>query len=151
MLAYHRELTDLSKTANAMRSTYNELNERLEYYRAALRLVDRPALSKQVDALEDKLKAIRVKLYGDPIKQQLEIDQAPSISSRINTAIYTGMSSLSDPTKTSAMVKAIAEEQLGPVMLALKEVMNEDVPAIDAVLDGARAPWTPGRVIGTKN
>lgn len=151
MLAYHRELTDLSKSANAVRSTYGELNERLQYYRAALRLVDRSELNKQVDALADKLKSIRTQLYGDPIKQQLEIDQAPSISSRINTAIWTGSSSLSDPTKTSAMVKAIAEEQLGPVMAALRGIMTEDIPAIDAVLDGARAPWTPGRVIGPKN
>lgn len=151
MLSYHRALTDLSKNANAVRGTYNELNERLDYYRVALRLVDRPDLSKQVDALADKLNAIQKQLYGDPIKGQLEIDQAPSISNRINTAIWTGMSSLSDPTKTSAMVKAIAEEQLGPVMKALREIMTEDIPAIDAVLDGARAPWTPGRVIGTKN
>jgi len=151
MLAYHRELTNLSKNSNAVRNTYRELDERLTYYRAALRLVDRPELNKQVEALADKLKAIRTQLYGDPIKQKLEIDQAPSISNRINTAVWTGMSSLSDPTKTSAMVKAIAEEQLGPVMTALQDIMTEDVPAIDAVLDSARAPWTPGRVIGPKN
>lgn len=151
MLAYHRELTNLSKNSNAVRNTYRELDERLTYYRAALRLVDRPELNKQVEALADKLKTIRTQLYGDPIKQKLEIDQAPSISNRINTAVWTGMSSLSDPTKTSAMVKAIAEEQLGPVMTALQDIMTEDVPAIDAVLDSARAPWTPGRVIGPKN
>jgi len=49
------------------------------------------------------------------------------------------------------MVKAVAEEQLGPVMAALQGIMTEDIKAIDAVLDGARAPWTPGRVIGPKN
>lgn len=149
MLAYHRALSDLSKNANDLRSTFNELDERLKYYRAAVRLVDSPDLGKKVDALEDKLKAIRKQLYGDPIKQQLEIDQAPSLSNRINTAIYTGMSSLSDPTRTSAMVKSIAEEQLGPVMTTLRQIMTADVPAIDATLDGARAPWTPGRVIGS--
>jgi len=151
MLAYHRELSELSKSANAMRGTFGELNERLEYYQAALRLVERPDLKEKVDALEDKLKAIRIQLYGDPIKRKLEIDQAPAISRRINTAIWTGTSSLSDPTKTSAMVKAIAEEQLGPVMAALQNIMTQDIPAIDAVLDSARAPWTPGRVIGPKN
>ncbi|MEM9260183.1 MAG: glycosyl hydrolase, partial [Bacteroidota bacterium] len=150
MLAYHRELSDLSKNANALRGTYNELNERLKYYQAALRLVDNAKLSEMVDGLEDKLKGIRIQLYGDPIKRQLEMDQAPSLSRRINTAIWTGMSSMGDPTKTSAMVKAIAEDQLGPVMDSLREIMTDDVPTIDALLDGARAPWTPGRVIGPK-
>jgi hypothetical protein len=46
------------------------------------------------------------------------------------------------------MVKAIAEEQLGPVMATLRGIMENEVPAIDKMLDGARAPWTPGRVIG---
>ena len=150
MLAYHRELSDLSKKSNAMRSTFSELSERLKYYQAALRLVDRPELGEKVAALEEKLKAIRIQLYGDPIKRQLEIDEAPALSRRINTAIYTGMSSLSDPTKTSAMVKAIAEEQLGPVLKSLRDIMETDIPAIDEALDGARAPWTPGRVIGPK-
>ncbi|MEM6772778.1 MAG: glycosyl hydrolase, partial [Bacteroidota bacterium] len=114
MLAYHRELSDLSKDANALRGTFNELNERLEYYQAALRLVDNAELDKMVVSLEEKLKAIQIQLYGDPIKRRLEIDQAPSLTSRINTAIWTGRAA-GDPTKTSAMVKAIAEEQLGPV------------------------------------
>ena len=47
---------------------------------------------------------------------QLEIDQAPPLSSRINTAIYAGLSSGSDPTETAKMVKRIAEQQLGPVI-----------------------------------
>ncbi|MEM9837398.1 MAG: glycosyl hydrolase, partial [Bacteroidota bacterium] len=150
MLAYHRDLSELSKNANALRSTYGELNERLKYYRAAQRLVDHPDLAKMVDTMEDKLKALRIQLYGDPIKRQLEIDQAPSLSNRINTAIWTGMSSLSDPTKTSMMVKTIAEEQLAPAMTLLEGIMANEVSTIDELLDNARAPWTPGRGIKTK-
>ena len=151
MLAYHRELSELSKSANAMRGTFRELEERLRYYKSALRLVEEPQLKERVTALTEKLKGIRTRLYGDPLKSKLEIDQAPSLTNRINTAIYTGLSTMGDPTGTSAMVKAIAEEQLGPVMKTLRDIVENDVPAIDALLDAGRAPWTPGRVIKPGN
>lgn len=45
------------------------------------------------------------------------------------------------------MVKAIAEEQLTPVIEILKALLDEAVPAIDAELTRLGAPWTPGRII----
>ncbi|MEL7162067.1 MAG: hypothetical protein AAFN92_15025 [Bacteroidota bacterium] len=151
MLAYHRELTELSKTANAARGTFNELSERVKYYRSATRLLEDEDLEQRVAALEDQVDALRITMYGDPLKRKLEIDQAPSLSRRINTAIYTGMSSLSDPTETSKMVKKIAEEQLSPVLATLQKLREESLPAIDAELDRLGAPWTPGRVLRPRN
>ena len=81
----------------------------------------------------------------------MEIDQAPSLASRVNTAIWTGTSSWTDPTETSKQVKAIAEKYLDPVISSLKTIINEDVPAINAELDANQAPWTPGRIIEIKD
>lgn len=150
MLAFHRALSGLAKDANGLRGSFRELEERHDYYRAALRLVDDATLVANVDALEDQLKALRLRIYGDPLKRRLEIDQAPSLSSRINTALWTGRYSAGEPTKTAAMVKAIAEEQLDPVLATLERILTEDVPAIDRALDAARAPWTPGRGVRTR-
>lgn len=150
MLAFHQDLMQLSKTANSARNAYQQVNEALQYYRAAARMVDSPSLDEKLDALEDKLEEIRVVMYGDPIKRKLEIDQAPSLSSRINTAIYAGTSSFSDPTETAKQVKQIAEKHLGPVLASLKTLMQEDLPAIDAELNERQAPWTPGRVLELK-
>jgi len=151
MLAFHRDLMELSKTANSARQAYSEINDRMEYYRAAARMVGSASLDRKLDELEDKLKAIRVQMFGDPLKNKLEIDQAPSLSSRINTAIFTGTSAFTDPTGTSKMVKEIAEEKLGPVLASLKEIMEVDVPAIDLMLDANQAPWTPGRLLELGN
>ncbi len=150
MLAFHRDLMQLSKSANGARSAYNELNDLLPYYRAAARLIESASLDQRLDALEAKLKDLRIEMYGDPLKRQLEIDQAPSLSSRINTAIYAGMSSSTDPTETARMVKRIAEEKLGPVLAILKGILETDIPAIDAELNANQAPWTPGRVLQLK-
>ncbi len=151
MLAFHKDLMELSKKANGARQAFEEIDDRMEYYRAAARMVESTSLDRKLDELEDKLKAIRVQMYGDRLKDQLEIDQAPSLSSRINTAIFTGTSAFTDPTGTSQRVKEIAEEKMGPVLTSLKEIMEVDIPAIDLMLDANQAPWTPGRIFELKN
>ncbi|MEM9984445.1 MAG: hypothetical protein AAF804_05055 [Bacteroidota bacterium] len=147
MLAFHRELMQLSKSAHAVTESYRQLSERLKYYQAASRMMDNAALDEQLDALEGKLESISLALYGDALKSRLEIDQSPSLTNRVNTAIYSGNSSFSDPTQTAKMVKQIAEERLAPVIASLKEILGTDIPAIDQMLNQAQAPWTPGRIL----
>ncbi|SNS51343.1 Uncharacterized protein SAMN05421640_0467 [Ekhidna lutea] len=151
MLTFHQQLMKLSKSANGARNAYNQLQEALKYYRAAARVVDSQSLNERLDELEGKLEEVRTIMFGDPIKRQLEIDQAPSLASRVNTAIWTGTSSLSNPTETSKQVKNIAEKYLEPVIASLKTIMSEDVPAINAELDANQAPWTPGRIVENKD
>ncbi|RNC84596.1 MAG: glycosyl hydrolase [Balneola sp.] len=151
VLAFHKELTSLSKSANSARSAYNEINERIDYYKAAARIVESSSLNNMITELEESLDEIQVVLFGDGIKRRLEIDQTPSLSNRINIAIGSGLNSLSDPTETSKMVKQIAETQLGPVIDSLKEMLEYKIPAIDAELTRLNAPWTPGRIIDLDN
>ncbi|WP_420576796.1 WD40/YVTN/BNR-like repeat-containing protein [Ekhidna sp.] len=151
MLSFHQQLMNLSKSANGARSAYNQLQEALKYYQAAARMVKSASLDEKIDQLEMKLDDIRLTMFGDPIKRQLEIDQAPSLASRVNTAIWTGTSSWTDPTETSKQVKALAEKYLDPVISSLKTIMNEDVPAINSELDANQAPWTPGRIVEIKD
>tara|TARA_R110000868_G_scaffold294140_1_gene554712 strand:+ start:63103 stop:66387 length:3285 start_codon:yes stop_codon:yes gene_type:complete len=147
MHAYHKELTKLSKSANSARNAFNEINDRLEYYQAAARIVKSESLTSMISEMEARLDEIRLKMFGNQIKNQLEINQAPSLNNRINTAINTGMSSQSDPTQTSKMVKQIAETQLRPIIDTLKDILGLSIPAIDAELNQLNAPWTPGRII----
>ncbi len=147
VLVYQKQLTTLAKSANSARSAFSDLNDRLEYYQAAARIVSSEALSDMVTTMESSLDEIRVLMYGDPIKRSLEISQAPSLNSRINIAISSGLGSTQDPTETSRMVKSIAEEQLAPVIEMLKTLLEESVPSIDAELNRLGAPWTPGRII----
>lgn len=150
MLAFHQELMELSKAEQGARNTFNQLNDALKYYKSAARIVKNTSLNEKIDAMEDQLNEIRISLFGDPIKRQLEIDQAPAVSRRVNTAIWTGTSSLTDPTQTSKEVKQIAQQYLDPVIASLKKIVEESVPAINKILDENNAPWTPGRVIEIK-
>ncbi|MFY0698307.1 MAG: hypothetical protein JXR11_10680 [Balneola sp.] len=150
MLAFHKQLNQLSKAANSARSASGEAYERLQYYKGALKALGSNApsgLASDINQLEKKLDEISLILTGDRIKGRLEIQQGPSLNSRINTAIGAGTSSTSDPTGTSKRVAEIAKKQLKPVIEMLKEIMNTDIPEIDNKLKGTDAPWTPGRVL----
>ena len=147
MLAFHKELMALSKSANSARSAISEFLDRLENYKAAKRIITSEQLEEMLDSMEEKLDQIQLLMFGDSVKRRLEIDQAPSISSRINVAINSGIGTTQDPTKTSEMVKAIAEKQLEPVIKMLKQLLESDIPNIDMELDRLGAPWTPGRIV----
>lgn len=150
MLAFHKQLNDLSKVSNSARSVYGDASEKLQLYKAALKALGNEApagLSKNIEVLEDKLDQINLMMFGDRIASSLEMQQAPLLNSRINTAIFSGTSSTSDPTGTSKRVAEIATQKLKPVIEMLKEIMKNDIPTIDKQLDQTDAPWTPGRVL----
>ena len=150
MLAFHKQLNKLSKATNSARNAVGEVNERLQYYKGALKALgnDAPSgLAANIDGLENKLNQINLLMSGDRIAGRLEMQQAPSLNSRINNAIGAGTSSSSDPTGTSKRVAEIAKKQLQPVIDMMKEIINTDIPAIDRQLNQTNAPWTPGRIL----
>ncbi len=150
VLMFHKQLMELSKSANSVRSAWRDVNDRLKQYKAATRVVSSKSLTDMVNGLEDKLESIQKVMFGDENKSLLEIDQAPSLNSRINTAIGTGMTYGSEPTETSKMVRDIAVQQLQPVIEDMKKILSEQLPAIDAELTRLNAPYTPGRIIDLK-
>ena len=136
--------------ANSARNATGAAQERLQYYKGALKALgsDAPSgLASDIEQLEEKMDEINMIMFGDRLAGRLEIQRAPSLNSRINNAIGAGTSSTSDPTGTSKRVAEIAKKQLKPVIEMLKEIMNTDIPEIDNKLKGTEAPWTPGRVL----
>lgn len=150
MLAFHKQLNQLSKALNSTRSASGDIYERLQLYKAALKALgsDAPAgLASNIDKLQKKVDKISLIMTGDRIAGQLEMQQAPSLNSRINNAIGAGTSSSSDPTGTSKRVAEIAKKQLQPVIEMLKDILTTDLPTIDKLLNQTDAPWTPGRLV----
>ena len=147
--AFHRKLTNLSRALNGARQTYNQLEEKANYYRAAAKTINDPdvdSLHANIDRLEDKLDRIRTELYGDRVASRLDMDQKPSISDRVNSAVGSVINSTTDPTETSNRVSKIAAERLKPLINQLKSIINTDVARIEQQLDQLGAPWTPGRL-----
>ena len=102
--------------------------------------------AKDVLALEGKLRAVQKKMNGDRVANQLDVDLPPSISSRLNSAIYDGYSTTSDPTSTMKEQLQIASEEFEVAFNELKNIINTDLKALEQKLEAAGAPYTPGRM-----
>ena len=149
LLAFQRKLSELAKARNAARGSVDEIEGKINHYRAALKALDQPhtALDADVRGLELALNDIKRKLFGDDTLDRLDRNQPPSISTRVNQAVFAGFGSTSDPTETQREVYTILAEEFDPVIAQLNGLMMTEVPSIERRLDEMGAPWTPGRPV----
>ena len=121
----------------------------MRHIKEAIKYVELPMpdLMDEMAAIEDKMNDANVALYGDPIKSKLDIGAPPTPATRVGWIVYEQRYSTSDPTQTHINSLAIAKEEFAPILSALTEIATVDIPALEAKLEGADAPYTPGRAI----
>ena len=76
-----------------------------------------------------KIKEIRIKLNGDPLKNRLDIQQLPTPSNRVRIIVSEQKYSTASPTQTHLESFDIAKEEFGPINLtslkiSIKELYN---------------------------
>jgi hypothetical protein len=92
-----------------------------------------------------KLLDIQEKFSGDPTKPRRNESAMPGLQSRLRNAMFGAMGSTEGPTGTHRRQYEIAEEEFVEVQAELKQMLEEDMPALLKRLDEMGAPWTPGR------
>jgi hypothetical protein len=96
------------------------------------------------------LDEINFKLNGVPAKASSEEtppDQLP-VAARLDNISYIRYSSNSAVTGTEKEQLAIVKEEFPSLLNALKKIVTEDIPALEAEMDKAGVPYTPGRIPG---
>lgn len=149
-VAFQRQIMELESKVGVMQSKMGELNDKLRYMKSALKRSEQPYgnLLKQVLALEDKLEDIEHKLYGDPVKRSLDIDQPPSPANRLGIVSYEQKYTTSTVTNTHRESYAIAKAELDVLFGALERLIEVDARQLESSFKQAGMPYTPGR--GTK-
>ncbi len=149
-VAFQRQIMELESKVGEMQSKMGELNDKLRYMKSALKRSEQPYgnLLKQVLTLEDKLEDIEHKLYGDPVKRSLDIDQPPSPANRLGIVSYEQKYTTSTVTKTHRESYAIAKAELDVLFGALERLIEVDARQLESSFRQAGMPYTPGR--GTK-
>jgi len=121
--------------------------DRLPYLRRAL--VDTPQASTdlftQLDQLAAELAGVRVRLRGDRIRGGWEEPSVPSILGRIWTVAGGHWNTRQAPTATQSESLRVARSEFAAVKVELAVLLEETLPALEAELEAAGAPWTPGR------
>ncbi|HEY7698389.1 MAG TPA: glycosyl hydrolase, partial [Vicinamibacteria bacterium] len=148
LLEFQQETAALQRAVLGSIRAVEETANRLDYIARAILQAPRAddALSSQARALEDRLQTIEVALSGDSTIQSRSESTPPSIAERVNDVVSGHWTSTSAPTETQREALRIAGAALEPVLEDLRRLLESDLPELEAKLDEAGAPWTPGRI-----
>ena len=145
--AFQRRTSELLRKAQGAAAEVRRAEERLRYMRAALKETPRaePTLYARLDAMESRLADARLLLMGDRIRGRLNESSVPSILGRIGRVAGGHWDTRQAPTTTQAQSLDVAQDSFDQVSAELSTLVTTDLPALEAELEAAGAPWTPGR------
>ncbi|MSR02467.1 MAG: glycosyl hydrolase [Gemmatimonadetes bacterium] len=145
--AFQHQVAELMRKLNGAGAEIDRARERLRYMRAALVEAPRadPGLSARMDSVTRTFSALSLRLRGDPIRRRLDESAVPSIQDRVGEVIGGHWETRQTPTATQRREIEVATAEFGVVARALAEVVEGDLVKIEAALEAAGAPWTPGR------
>ena len=145
--AFQRELEATQRTAEGAGAAVADLLERVGAIREVLMrsTVADASLDDEVRSLEEVLRTMQETLNGNE-RRDMAGDPGPvSISRRIEVAFFGNRWSTYGPTPTHRRSLEIAGESLSGLTGELDRIVRIDLPALEAKLDAAGVPWTPGR------
>lgn len=148
MAAFQVKVAELGRAVYGAYKLAGELEEKIKTIKKALFQAPdaKPELLKQAEDIQNKLRKIQVALQGDSSLSKRYYSQPPSIYSRISSCMRIHSSSTSDITTTMKEQYNLAGELFEPVLQQLKQVVEVDLKKLEAGMEQAKAPWTPGRV-----
>ncbi len=145
-LAFERKVSRLQRAVLGAVESAKEAEHRLDMIDLAL--VDTPAADAKLvtaaQGLRRRLKDLYEKINGDKVIAEHNEPPPPAILQRLQTSIEWG--NMTAPSHTQQEAYRIAGQEFGPVLDALRQLVEVDLKGLEDQLEAAGAPWTPGRV-----
>jgi len=152
-LAFQKEAAELNRVVLGAARTMRNAESKLDHIRQAIN--DTPALDRnlldEVDRLQAKLADMQVVMHGDRTVARRNEPVTPGIRSRVSRVMWGTREITTAPTETQRKSLAVAAEQFGPLLEDLRKLVEDDIAALEDVLEKAGAPYTPGRIPVWKN
>ncbi len=147
LLAFHRRAARLQRAVLASAEAVREALDRIAHLERALSntAADSDDLRARLRAIEVELLGLRTALEGDTTVSSRFEPVSPSIVQRVQRVLGAQWTSTSAATATHRRTYVVAARAFAPVLGALRVVLEKDLPALEAELEAAGAPWTPGR------
>jgi len=147
---FHKDVAELQRKFMGTTRKISEVSNQLKHIRKAIYTMPAPVetLEKDLLQVEDNLSTIRKSFYGDRLKSRLDQPTLTPLGARIWGATA-GFDSTSEPTTTAKDAYAIAQKALKLEVQNIKNLLQQ-VEALEAKLEKAGAPYTPGRAIDWK-
>ena len=145
--AFQQQTSRLSRAVSAAVAIVGDAQHRMTLLAHAIDATPSatPDHRSRLRALELRLTDLREALTGDATVARRSEPIPPTIQGRVDRIIYGHWRSTSAPTQTQRDSYRHAAEAFGPVLGQLETLVETDLAGLEAELEAAGAPWTPGR------
>ena len=146
---FQKRTRELIRQASGAARELRRAEDRIPYLRRALQDTPQaPAdLFVRLEELAAELENLRLRLQGDRIRDRWEEPSVPSILGRLWTIAGGHWGTRQAPTVTQQESLQVAQAEFSRVKEDLKTLLEQSLPALEAELEAAGAPWTPGRLL----
>jgi hypothetical protein len=108
-------------------------------------------LDSELEAFKQKLYRVDELLNGNRSLGSMGEVRSPTISGRLRNAAMTDGMSDYGPTATHRRSLEIATEQFAELEPRIRQLLDVELPALEAKMEAAGVPWTPGRPLPEVN
>ena len=148
--AFMQETGDLLRRARGAAAETGRIRDRLRHMRAAL--AETPAadqeLHRRLAEIERRLAEIVVRLQGDPTPRRYNEPSVPSVLGRLGQIAGGHWGTRQPPTETQRTSLEVAAREFAVAAQEVARLVQDDLARLEADLEAAGAPWTPGRTPG---
>jgi hypothetical protein len=103
------------------------------------------ALDSELAALKQQLYELDEALSGNRSRSSMGEPSVPTVAGRLRVASFTDGQSDYGPTATHRRAFEIAAQEFLEIDAQLRTLIDVDLPALEAKMEAAGVPWTPGR------
>ncbi len=145
--AFMQRVAELRRAVTAASAMVELGFQRIEQMETALRRsqTEPGVLATELEALKLRLYEVDQALAGNRSIREMGEVHPPTIAGRLRNAAMTDGLSDYGPTATHRRSLEIAASEFAELEPRLRRVLETDMPALEAKLEAAGAPWTPGR------
>ena len=141
------EVSEFDRSVTAVEGTLSGLDEKITLLAMAAQRItggDPVALDNSWQSLNDEVNALSELVNGNVARNAIYERTQPTVRARLN-AVLTGLGrSTYGPTQTHREQLQIAQADFGALRTRLTTLMDQTIPAYEAALSDAGAPWVPG-------
>ena len=149
LLAFHKEAGQLQRAVMGAYRVVGDTEDRIAHVIEAIEAT--PSLDANVReearSLQLRLLDIKDQFRGDRTRPSRSEPGMPGIINRVSQVVGNSWFSTAATTTTHRENLAIAEAEFSEALGALRGLVEVDIVALEARLEAAGAPWTPGRAL----
>jgi photosystem II stability/assembly factor-like uncharacterized protein len=145
--AFLQQVAALERAVSAAGRGLDLAFERVALLETALaRSTSRPGtFDHELETLKQELYELEEALTGSRTKRAFGQSQLPTVAGRLRVAASSDGQSDYGPTATHRRALAIASEVYAGLEPRLRQLLERELPALEARMEAAGVPWTPGR------